>query len=61
MEVAQNIQKLFPTLEKIVIVKPSELKDEVQKNARNEPDLYIRKMVAPKTSVKDGFLKYLRR
>ena len=57
LEVAQNIQKLFSNIGKNVIVKPSELKDEVQKDARNEPDLYIRKWWQPKTSVKDGISK----
>jgi len=57
LEIAQNIQKLFSNIGKEVVIKPAKSKDEVQKDARNEPDLYIRKWWQPKTSVKDGISK----
>ena len=57
LEIAHNIQKLFSNIGKDVIIKPSASKDEVQKDARNTPDLYIRKWWQPKTSVEDGVAK----
>ena len=41
-------------LGKYVIINPSSKTDEVQKNKRNEPDLYITKWWKPKTSLYDG-------
>ena len=57
LEIAQEIRKLFNDIGKEVEVIPSENKDEVQKDARNEPDSFIRKIWQPKTSVKDGLKK----
>ena len=57
LEIAQEIRKLFNDIGKEVEVIPSEKKDEVQKDARNEPDSFIRKIWQPKTSVKDGLKK----
>ena len=57
LEISQEIRKLFTDIGKEVEVIPSEKKDEVQKDARNEPDSFIRKIWQPKTSVKDGLKK----
>ena len=57
LEIAQEIRELFDNIGKKVEVIPSEKKDEVQKDARNEPDSFIRKIWQPKTSVKDGLKK----
>jgi nucleoside-diphosphate-sugar epimerase len=57
LEIAQNIQSLFKEIGKEVDVSPSPSKDEVQKDARNIPDPYIRKWWQPKTSITDGIRK----
>ena len=57
LEIAQEIRELFDNIGKKVEVIPSEKKDEVQKDARNEPNSFIRKIWQPKTSVKDGLKK----
>ena len=57
LEIAQNIQKLFSNIGKEVVIKPAQSKDEVQKDVRNKPDLFIRKFWQPKTSVEDGISK----
>ena len=57
LEIAQNIQTLFKGIGKEVKIVPSSSKDEVQKDARNIPDPYIRKWWQPKTSVEDGIAK----
>ena len=57
LEIAQEIRKLFTDIGKEVEIIPSEKKDEVQKDARNEPDPFIKKFWQPKTSVKDGLKK----
>ena len=57
LEIAQNIQTLFKDIGKEVKIVPSSSKDEVQKDARNIPDPYIRKWWQPKTSVEDGIAK----
>ena len=57
LEIAQNIQKLFKDIGKEVEVIPASSKDEVQKDARNIPDPYIKKWWQPKTSVGDGIAK----
>ena len=57
LEIAQNIQTLFKSINKEVKVIPASSKDEVQKDARNIPDPYIRKWWQPKTSVEDGIAK----
>ena len=57
LEIAQNIQKLFSNIGKKVVIQPAQSKDEVQKDIRNKPDLFIRKFWQPKTSVEDGVAK----
>ena len=57
LEIAQNIQKLFSDIGREVVIKPAESKDEVQKDARNISDPYIRLFWTPKTSVKEGLKK----
>ena len=57
LEIAQNIQTLFKGIGKEVKIVPSSSKDEVQKDARNIPDPYIRKWWTPKTTVVDGISK----
>ena len=57
LEIAQNIQSLFKEIGKEVEVSPSPSKDEVQKDARNIPDPYIRKWWEPKTSITFGISK----
>ena len=55
--IARTIQSLFKEIGKEVGIAPSPSKDEVQKDARNVPDTYIRKWWEPKTSVNDGVRK----
>ena len=55
--IARTIQSLFKEIGKEVGVAPSPSKDEVQKDARNVPDPYIRKWWQPKTSITDGIRK----
>ena len=55
--IARTIQSLFKEIGKEVGIAPSPSKDEVQKDARNVPDTYIRKWWEPKTSVSDGVRK----
>ena len=55
--IAQTIQSLFKEMGWEIIVTPSESKDEVQKDARNVPDPYIKKWWQPKTSVTEGITK----
>ena len=57
LEIAENIQTLFRDIDKEVKIVPSSSKDEVQKDARNIPDPYIRKWWTPKTTVVDGISK----
>jgi len=57
LEIAQNIKSLFKEIGKEVEVSPSPSKDEVQKDARNIPDPYIRKWWEPKTSITLGIGK----
>jgi len=57
LEIARHIQSLFKEIGKEVDVSPSPSKDEVQKDARNVPDPYIRKWWEPKTSIIDGIKK----
>ena len=57
LEIAKIIQELFIKIGKNVTIKTAELKDEVQKDARNEPDLYITKWWKPKTSLQNGIAK----
>ena len=55
--IARTIQSLFKEIGKEVGIAPSPSKDEVQKDARNAPDTYIRKWWEPKTSVSYGVRK----
>ena len=57
LEIARIIQRLFSTIDKEVVITRSECIDEVQKDARNEPDPYIQKFWRAKTSVKEGLSK----
>tara|TARA_B100000614_G_C14368899_1_gene420484 strand:- start:121 stop:714 length:594 start_codon:yes stop_codon:yes gene_type:complete len=57
LEIAKIIQELFIKIGKNVTIKTAESKDEVQKDARNEPDLYITKWWKPKTSLQNGIAK----
>ena len=57
LEIAQNIQKLFSNIGKEVVIKPAESKDEVQKDARNVSDPYIKQFWQPTTSVEEGLTK----
>ena len=57
LEIAQNIQTLFKSIDKEVKIVPASSKDEVQKDARNIPDPYIRKWWRPRTSIEDGIAK----
>jgi nucleoside-diphosphate-sugar epimerase len=57
LEIASQIQSLFKENGRRITVIPDESKDEVQKDARNVPDPYIKKWWQPKTSVPDGIAK----
>ena len=57
LEIAQNIQALFKDIGKEIKVVPASSKDEVQKDARNIPDPYIKKWWQPKTNIVDGITK----
>ena len=57
IEIANIIRQLFLSDHKIITLIPSEAKDEVQKDARNEADPYILKLWKPKTSIRDGIKK----
>ena len=57
MGIAQTIQTLFKNIGKEVKIVPASSKDEVQKDARNIPDSYIKKWWQPKTNVEDGIAK----
>jgi len=57
LEIAGTIQSLFKGIGKEVTVTPTASKDEVQKDARNISDPYIRKWWEPKTSIVDGITK----
>ena len=55
--IARTIQSLFKEIDREVTIAPSESKDEVQKDARNVPDPYIKQWWQPKTSVTEGITK----
>ena len=55
--IAGTIQTLFKEMGRKITVIPDERKDEVQKDARNISDPYIKKWWQPKTSVPDGIAK----
>ena len=57
LEIAQQIQLYFGGISKEVQIVPSSSKDEVQKDARNIPDTYIRKWWKPKTNITLGIGK----
>ena len=57
LEIAKTIQLYFSGEEKEVKIVPASSKDEVQKDARNIPDPYIKKWWQPKTDVVDGLTK----
>ena len=57
LEIANIIRQLFLSDHKIITLIPSEAKDVVQKDARNEADPYILKLWKPKTSIRDGIKK----
>ena len=57
LEIAEEIKSLFAGIGKAITVTPAQSKDEVQKDARNEPDLYINEFWQYKTSVPEGLKK----
>ena len=57
LEIARQIQLYFGGISKEVQIVPSSSKDEVQKDARNIPDTYIRKWWKPKTNITLGIGK----
>ena len=57
LEIAQHIQVLFKKINLDIDIVPNKSKDEVQKDARNVSDPYIRKWWTPKTSIVDGISK----
>ena len=57
LEIAEEIKSLFASIGKTITVTPAQSKDEVQKDARNEPDLYINEFWQYKTSVPEGLKK----
>ena len=57
LEIAEEIKSLFASIGKTITVTPAQSKDEVQKDLRNEPDLYINEFWKHKTSVPDGLKK----
>jgi len=57
LEIGNIIQGLFKSQGKEVTLHPAQAKDEVQKDARNEANPYIRKWWKAKTSIEDGIKK----
>jgi len=57
LEIAKIIQGIFKANGKTVAVKKAQKKDEVQKDARNEANPFIRKWWKAKTSIEDGIEK----
>ena len=57
LEIGKIIQGLFRSIDKKVTLNPAQAKDEVQKDARNASDPYIRKWWEPKTSITEGIGK----
>ena len=57
LEIAQSIQKLFSDIGKEVVIRRSESVDEVQKDAKNASDPYIKEFWQPTTSVEEGLKK----
>ena len=54
LEIAKIIQGIFKANGKTVTVEKAQTKDEVQKDARNEANPFIRKWWKAKTSIEDG-------
>lgn len=57
IDIAKEIQTLFRSIGRDIDIIPSESLDDVQKNAKNMPNLYIRNWWKPKTSLKNGIGK----
>ena len=57
LEIAQHIQVLFKKINLEIDIVPNKSKDEVQKDARNISDPYIKKWWKPKTNIVDGLSK----
>ena len=57
LEIASEIKSLFSSIGKEITITPAQSKDEVQKDARNEPDPYIKEFWQPTTSVTEGLKK----
>ena len=57
LEIGKIIQGLFKSQGKKITLNPAQAKDEVQKDARNEANPYIKKWWKPKTSIEDGIEK----
>ena len=54
LEIGRIITELFAANGKEVTLSPAQAKDEVQKDARNIPDPFIRNYWNPKTSITKG-------
>ena len=57
LEIAKIIQGIFKSNGKTVAIEKAQTKDEVQKDARNEANPFIRKWWKAKTSIEDGIEK----
>ena len=57
LEIAQYIQVLFKKINLEIDIVPNKSKDEVQKDARNVSDPYIKKWWTPQTNIVDGLSK----
>ena len=57
LEIARNIQSLFKEIGREVTVVPNESRDEVQKDARNVSDPYIKRWWRPQTTIQEGIKK----
>ena len=57
LEIAKIIQGIFKANGKVVAIEKAQTKDEVQKDARNEANPFIRKWWKAKTSIEDGIEK----
>ena len=57
LEIGKIIQGLFKSQGKKITLNPAQAKDEVQKDARNEANPYIKKWWRPRTSIEDGIEK----
>lgn len=57
IDIAAIIVDQFKSIQKEVVVVPSQEKDMVQMDKKNEPDTYLSKWWIPKTSINDGIKK----